>query len=61
MREKNGGWESYSFGSAWFAASRADEVENRLGGLGEVGVGGELGVLLGFLDRPEESPTVPAL
>jgi hypothetical protein len=51
----------YRFGSARFAACRADEVEDSLGGLGEVGVGGQLGVLLGFLYRPQQGPTVPAL
>lgn len=51
----------YRFGSARFGASRADEVEDSLGGLGEVAVGGQLGVLLGFLYGPQQGPTVPAL
>lgn len=52
---------THSFGSAWLAASRADEVEDGFGGLGEVGVGCELGVLLGFLYGPQEGTTVPTL
>ena len=42
--------KSYCLGSAGLAARGADEVEDGFGGLGEVGVGGELGVLLGFVD-----------
>lgn len=49
------------FGSAGFGASGADEVENGFGGLGEVGVGGELSMLLCFFYGLQESSTVTAL
>jgi len=49
------------FGSAGFGASGANEVENRFGGFGEVGMGSELGVLLGFFYGSQESTAVTAL
>lgn len=49
------------FGAAGFAAGGADEVEDGLGGFGEVGVFGELGVFLSFFHRFQEGPTVSAL
>lgn len=57
---KTGRW-SYGFGAAGLAARGADEVKDGLGGFGEVGVFGELGVLLSFLHRSQEGPTVTAL
>ena len=52
---------AYSFGSAGLGTNGADEVEDGFGGLGEVGVGGELGVFLGFLHGFQESSTVSTL
>jgi len=49
------------FGSAGFGASGADEVENRFGGFGEVGVGGEFSVLLRFFYGSQQSTAVTAL
>ena len=52
---------SDGFGSAGFAASGANEVENGFGGFGEVRVVGELRVLLRFFYGLQQSPAVPAL
>jgi len=49
------------FGSAGFGASGANEVENPFRGFGEVGMGSEFGMLLGFFYGSEQSTAVTAL
>jgi len=49
------------FGSAGFGASGANEVENRFSGFREVGMGSEVGVLLGFFYGSQKSTAVTAL
>jgi hypothetical protein len=52
---------SYGLGAAGLAAGGAYEVEDGLGGLGEVGVGGGLGVRLRLLHAPQQHAAVAAL
>ena len=58
LREGRAG--SYGLGAAWLAAVGADEVEDGLGGLDEVGVVGDLGVRLRLLHAPQLRATVAA-
>lgn len=51
----------YGLGAAGFGAGGADKVKDGFGGLEEVGVGGELRVLLRLLHAPEERSAVPTL
>jgi hypothetical protein len=51
---------SYGLGAAWLAAVGADEVEDGLGGLDEVGVVGGLGVRLRLLHTTQLRAAVTA-
>lgn len=51
---------SHGLGAAGLAAGGADEVEYGLGGLGEVGVVGGLGVRLRLLHAPQQHAAVTA-
>jgi len=62
-RERNCGRAQagyYGLGEAWLAAVGADEVEDGLGGLDEVGVVGDLGVRLRLLHAPQLGAAVAA-
>jgi hypothetical protein len=51
---------SYGLGAAWLAAVGADEVEDGLGGLDEIGVVGGLGVRLRLLHTTQLRAAVTA-
>ena len=51
---------SYGLREAWLAANGADEVEDGLGGLDEVGMAGDLGVRLRLLHAPQLRTAVTA-
>ena len=53
--------DPYGFRAARLAASSANEIEHRLSGLGEIGVRGELRMLLSLLHGLQQRTTITAL
>ncbi|KAL0924398.1 hypothetical protein M5K25_005224 [Dendrobium thyrsiflorum] len=51
---------SHCFGPARLAAGAADEIEHGLGRFGEIGMGGEICVLLSFLHAPKKCAAIAA-